>query len=427
MLFLTTAPKCGPITTIIFMKKQLLFTTSLLLSSAMAFAGGYQINLQGLRQLAMGGSGTAIAWDASTIFYNPGGLSELDHIQAHASMIAVMPSTTYVQSPGTYTAETQSQVFTPFNVYVGGPVAYKSKLNWGVGIYTPFGTGVKWEENWMGRYMVTNIKLQTVFVQPTLSYRINDKVSVGAGFVYAFGSVLLNRNIPVQNYNLLDSKAELKGDGHGIGFNAGVQVKPTDRVTLGVNYRSRVNMKVNRGTASFTVPSSLVNSFPLTSFSSELPMPSVTSVGLGYKVTDDLTLQADFNFTAWSAYEQLAFDYNDNTPMLQDTKEERNYQNTLTFRLGGHLQVSDKVALMLGGAWDPSPVRDGIVTPDLPDANRWLATGGLTYKPGERVTLMAAVEYVSSLKRDGSFDAKGFSGTYKNTAFNPGLGLTFDF
>jgi long-chain fatty acid transport protein len=407
------------------MKKQLLFTTSLLLSSAMAFAAGYQINLQGLRQLAMGGSGTAIAWDASTIFYNPGGLSELDHIQAQASMIAVMPTTEFVQ--GSYTASTQSQVFTPFNVYVGGPVAYKSRVNWGIGIYTPFGTGVKWEENWAGRYMVTNIQLKTVFFQPTASFRINDYVSVGAGFIYAMGNMQLNRNLPLQNQNLLDGKADLNGDAHGIGYNLGVQVKPSYRVTLGVNYRSRVNMKVNQGNVQFTVPNALTNQFPLTSFSSELPLPSVTSIGIGYKLTDELTVQGDFNFTSWSAYENLSFDYAQNTSLLQDTREERNYQNTLSFRLGGHLEVSDKVALMIGGAWDPSPVRDGIVTPDLPDANRWLATGGITYKPAEKLTLMAAVEYVSSLKRDSRYDAAGFNGMYKTTALNPGIGLSFDF
>src|SRR5688572_1464991 len=134
------------------MNKKLLITTSLLLSSAMSFGAGYQINLQGLRQLAMGGTGAAVAWDASTIFYNPGGLSELDHWQAYAGAFFIMPSVKYVQSPGVYTAETKSAVFTPFNVYVGGPVAYKSKVNLGLGIYTPFGSGLQWDDNWSGRY-----------------------------------------------------------------------------------------------------------------------------------------------------------------------------------------------------------------------------------------------------------------------------------
>jgi long-chain fatty acid transport protein len=413
--------------TTLIMKKQLLITTSLLLSSALSFGAGYQLNLQGLRQLAMGGTGTATPWDAATIFYNPAGLSEFDHIQAYASVNAIMPSVKFVQSPGTYTAESVSQTFTPFSIYAGGPVAYLSPISVGVGIYTPFGSGLKWDDNWEGRYITQSIELQSIFIQPTISYRINDEVSVGGGVVYAIGGMNLQRAIPIVDKNGQDGKAELDGKAHGWGFNLGVQYYVSDKVQLGFNYRSQVNMKMNRGYASFTVPSSVSGMFPYTPFSTELPLPQVATIGVAYHPTELLTLQADINYTGWSAYDSLIFDYEENTASLSDTRTPRHYKNTITFRVGGNYAVSDKVSLMLGAAWDPTPVRDGFVTPDLPDANRKVFTGGLTYKPIERLTIMGALEYVNSAKRTSSFDAEGFKGTYQTTAIAPGIGVSFDF
>jgi long-chain fatty acid transport protein len=82
---------------------------------------------------------------------------------------------------------------------------------------------------------------------------------------------------------------------------------------------------------------------------------------------------------------------------------------------------------MLGGAYDASPVRDGYVSPELPDANRWVITGGLTYKPISKLTIMAAVEYVTSEKRDAMFLPANFSGKYQTKAITPGIGVSYDF
>src|SRR3954471_20923589 len=114
------------------MKKYLLASSLLLASSMASFGGGFQLNLQGLRQLAMGGSGTAWPWDASTIYYNPGGLARLHGIQAYASMLTIFPSTAFgnqMQSGMESTSlSSAAQTFVPFNFYVGGPIQEDSKF-----------------------------------------------------------------------------------------------------------------------------------------------------------------------------------------------------------------------------------------------------------------------------------------------------------
>ena len=127
------------------MRKHTLLTAALLLPAAMAFSAGYQLNLQGLRQLAMGGGGTAMPWDASTIFYNPGGLARLDGFQVYGSVQFIIPRVEYLNNTTGRTERTVNQTFTPFNAYAGGTIKGVKGLGFGVGVYTPFGSGTKWD------------------------------------------------------------------------------------------------------------------------------------------------------------------------------------------------------------------------------------------------------------------------------------------
>lgn len=412
------------------MKKICLFTASAMALSSMAFAGSFQLNLQGIRQTAMGGSGVAMPWDASSIFFNPGGLARLDGIQAYASMNLVNPNVKYVQAPtGGYAYETQSHTSTPFAVYVGGRIKKDSKLAIGLGIYTPFGSSAHWDDNWTGRYITQTISLQSIFFQPTVSYRINDVISVGAGFVYAIGSVDITKAIPLQNIQGNDGQARLKGNANGVGFNLGVQLKATDNLNFGISYRSKVKMNVNDGDATFTVPKSVEGNFPAglaTSFESKLPLPEILTVGASYRATSALTVQADVVFAGWKTYDSLSFDFADNTAALKDTHDPRSYKNTVAFRLGGHYKIG-QFAVMAGGAYDPTPTQDNLLSPDAVDANRITLSCGASYQPIPKLSIMAVLNYTTTSKRDVTYDPANFKGAYQIKSLLPGLGISYNF
>jgi len=410
------------------MKKHALITTALLLSASMSFGAGFQVNVQGLRQIAMGGTGTGWMWDASSIFYNPGGLARLKNIQAYGSVQFLMVNTQYVQTPTAgYSERSKSQVFTPFNFYVGGRLREEGKVAIGLGIYTPFGSGLTWNDNWEGRYVVQSISMRSIFFQPTVSYKISDAISVGGGFVYATGNIKLKQAVPIQDNMGNDGYGELSANANGVGLNLGIHIKPVDAVQIGISYRSQVNMTARNGDATFVVPSAVKSSFPNTSFKAEIPLPQVFSVGIGVRPMPKLTLTAEANWVGWKSYDTLVFDYENNTPALQDTKAPRNYKNTLALRLGANYKVSDRVALMAGGAFDPSPVADDYVSPDLPDADRWLVTGGFTIKATDKLTILGAVEYGASVKRDARYVPANFNGRYQTKAIIPSIGVTYDF
>jgi len=410
------------------MKRFYVTCVSILLSSSIAIGAGFQLNLQGVRQLAMGGSGTAYPWDISVIFYNPACISDMDGWQAYASLIVLMPNVQYTS--GTYSTRTQAQVFYPFNVYVGGPLKSNKRIGIGLGIYTPFGSGIKWDNDWTGRYVTTSSNLEAIYFQPTASYKINDIFSVGAGLIYAYGNVDVQSAIPVQSQQGGTYPAsELSGNANGFGYNIGLHAKPLKWLQLGLTYRSSVEMKVSNGNASFTdIPASIADMFPAgTKFNTSLPLPQVISFGVAVNATEKLVIQADVNYVGWNVIDSLKFDFTNHTQLLTDDHTPRHYQNTLAVRLGVHYQLTDKWALMAGGAYDPTPVTDGFVSPDLPDANRTVLTGGISFKLNHKLNIMGAFEYVTTAKRDASFDYAGLTGTYQTKALSPCIGASYNF
>lgn len=411
------------------MKKRFLLIGSLLCSS-MAFGQAYQLNMQGMRQLAMGGSGAAIPWDASAIFYNPGALSAMENPQVYASMNAIMPRTRYISAPtGTAMLNAEEQTFTPYNVYFASPVGYKTRFTAGFGIYTPFGTGISWNDNWTGRYLVQEMRLNTTFFQPTLAFQVTDEISVGAGFVYGIGNFEYRNAMPLLDVNGNEASRELTGRATGVGFNLGLHVKPTENVHFGITYRSQVNMKIRRGYARFSnIPGTVSSSYLNTGFESTLPMPQVLTAGFGWDINEWVTLQLEANYTGWGAYDSLRFDFQNNTDMLQDEASARRYRNSITLRAGTKINFrNERWSVMLGTAYIPSPVREGYLNPELPDAVHFLATGGLSWKLSKRISVIGALEYRFYEVRTGLSTEHGFKGKYHTKWLNPGLALTYDF
>ncbi|MDF2454267.1 MAG: fadL [Cytophagaceae bacterium] len=406
------------------MKKLLIILISL--SPFLAQAQGFQVNLQGQKQQAMSSAGTGLALDEASVFFNPGAVSHLEKNGVSVGVSPTIAHSTFQSTSNQSQARSTSPVSTPFTAYsVWGPE--ESKLKFGLGIYTPFGSTIQWEDGWSGRFQLTRLQLFSVFIQPTVSYKISDKVGIGAGFVYGIGKIDLRRDLPVVDANGNYGNAKLTGNANGIGFNAGIYLKPIEKLSIGITYRSRVDMKVNKGNAEFNVPSSLSSNFPNGGFSSSLPLPRVITLGVGFRATDKLLLAADVNFIGWSAYKELAFDYENNTSTLQDTKSERNYKDTYAFRLGGQYSIKENFHVRAGVAYQLTPVQDGYVTPELPDANKMNYSVGVGYTFAEKLTVDASFTFEDFDKRTDTNKETNFSGSYKTYIAIPGISLSYNF
>lgn len=390
------------------------------------FSQGFQVNLQGQKQQGMGGAGTALMQDGAALFYNPGGAAFVTGNEVNLAVTPTIARSAFLDANTKQISRTNSPVSTPFSAYGLFSLKDSNNIKVGLAIYTPFGSTVQWEDKWTGRFALTRLELKAIFFQPTLSFQINKKWGVGAGFVYSYGRVNLQKDIPVQDVNGNYGHAELAGKASGFGYNVGVYFKSTEKFSIGLTYRSKVNMKVKNGEATFNVPSSLSENFPNTSFTASLPLPQVATLGFAYKASNKLDLVLDINYVGWKAYDTLSFDYEVNTTSLIDTKSPRNYKNTFAFRAGAQYKLNDHITARLGLAYGITPVQNGYVTPETPDANRINYTVGLGYQVAKKFRVDASFLFTHLERTDTNLETN-LSGTFKTNVIAPGLALIYIF
>ena len=322
-------------------------------------------------------------------------------------------------------SETNSPVGTPFTGYV---VLGKkeSKLKYGIAVYTPFGSTISWQDGWTGRFVTTRVKLLSVYFQPTISYKINEKLGIGGGFVYGVGKGNFYRDLPIVDGAGQYGKAELEGNSKGYGYNVGVFYKPAKNVSFGITYRSGVEMKIKKGNAKFTVPASLAANFPSGDFAANVKLPKIITFGTAINPTSKLTLAFDASLIGWKTFDTLTFDYANNTTELPDTKLARNYKNTFSYRLGAQYSLTNKLDARFGVKYLISPVEDGYVSPDVPDATHFNYSIGLGYKLSSRLAADVSFTFQSMERADTNTETQ-MSGVYKTYIYMPGLSLNYNF
>ena len=403
----------------------ILYLTLTLCCSLHLYGQGFQVNFQGQKQQGMGCAGTAAYADASTLFFNPGAAAFAHKSEINLATTPIFATVHYTDSATQENYTTNNPVGTPFSAY--GLYRFKNKLealSAGLAIYTPFGSTVQWEPNWIGRFALTRLSLKAIFIQPTFSYRINERLGIGGGFVFSSGSVNLQKDIPIQDTLGNYGHAELAGKAIGFGYNAGVLFHVNPRFSVGLTYRSKVSMAVADGQATFTVPSSLESNFPNGTFSAALPLPSVLSLGFSMDATNKWKIILDINHVNWKVYDTLAFDYALNTSSLLDTKSARNYKSIFAFRGGASYTPTENLVIRAGGGFGFTPVQSGFVTPETPDANRAYGTFGLSYLFNKHFSVDASC-YATKLTRTDKNLETQLNGTFKTVALAPGISLNY--
>lgn len=396
----------------------------LLLSPSLIWAQGSQVNTQSQKAVGMAGAGSALFIDETSIVYNPGALVKMDHNAVQIGGSAIMYRSAFREAGSPEVHHTKFQISPPFGAYaVFGP-----KGSWwkaGLGVYTPFGGSVDWGREWPGRYSLTNLSMRAIYVQPTLSFKITDEFSVGGGFVYNIGLVDMGRALPVFYPDGTAGQATLKGTGTGMGYNIGVHYNLADQFSLSLNYRSKVNTKLEGGDATFDVPAALASSFPDGKFDAELPLPASFNIGLAFPLSEKLDMALDGSFIGYSIYKELVFDYQTNTPTLQDTRSVKKYENAFSGKAGLNYQVNPKLDLRLGAGYVYTPVQAKYVYPETPDNNRMMAAGGFTYKFSPNWEMSAAYVFQKILKRTTTNAETQLRGAYETNIHAPGISVSY--
>ncbi len=389
-------------------------------------AEGYQVNAQSHKNIAMGHTGTGLSLGASSVHFNPGALGLMEKkYDFSLGGILVLSDVAFSKQNSTYQTNTESPTGTPFYFY--GAAKLSDKFVASIGVTTPYGNSLAWDNEWDGRYLIQDISLHAIVAQPTLSYKINDKLGFGIGAMVVYGAVDLNRALPVQNGSE-EGSVNLSGSTVSLGFNTGLYYKVSDAFSLGLNYRSKVAMKMEDGDADFNVPASLSASFPAgNKFDAELPLPANLTLGAGLKVNEKLTLACDLQYVFWNAYDELVFDFKVNTPQLADSRNPREYENTLIYRLGAQYDFTEKLTVRAGAYYDETPISDNYLNPETPGMNKIGLSIGGSFNINDKLSVDASLLYIYGIEREAGYEPANFYGTYNSQAFLPGIGFSYSF
>ena len=408
------------------MQKRITSIFTLLFLAGNVLAGGPQVSLHGQKQIGMGLIGTSLSLDASSAFYNPGALAFLK--QKTSVSFGISPLRSYAVyrplQPSVYEARTNNPLGTPLYFYASTKIT--KKLTMAFALNTPYGNSLKWDKNWAGRYLIQDLSLKCITFQPTLAYKVNEWLGIGAGFVYATGDVVLNKAIPLGGING-DGTIGIKGKATNKGYNIGIKIKPTQKLELGIDYRSKLSMKLKDAEADFVVPASMSASFPAgNTVNAELPLAANLDFGGSYWINEKLMIGFSLNYVMWGVYDSLKFDFKTNTSQLADVKSPREYKNQMIYRVGGQYIVCPKLTVRAGAYYDPSPCNPNYFTPETPSLNNTAVSCGLSYSLVKKVSLDLSFLYIQGQKKDLKFLPDNFSGTYITRFFIPGIGLSIN-
>ena len=401
-----------------------------------SYAEGYQVNSLSAKQLGMGHVGTALKLNCESLFFNPAAITfQKTKFDFSIGMAGISPSSTYA-TLNDYSGATPSiskskkGMSTPMYAYF----TYKATedLAIGVALNTPFGSSLDWGHNWAGAHLVQDINLQSFSLQPTISYKFWDKVSVGVGLSISWGNFDLSRSmLPVgENTNKLLAamlqknpgaasvitaagdnalvSARLDGDAKiAYGFNIGVMYDICEEWTVGMSYRSKTEMTVNEGAAKLnylndnvkgvlTAIPDLIPELEKGTFTASLPAPSTLSFGASFRPTQKWELAVDLQWVGWSAYENLNVKFNESELKLADINSVKNYDNTFMFRVGGQYHVNEFLTARMGMYVDESPVRSDFMNPETPSMTKISYTGGLTINPTKFMSIDLSYGYIGS-------------------------------
>ena len=362
---------------------------AMLAMSGTAVASGFALieqNGSGLGNAYAGGA--ASAEDASTIFYNPAGMSRLSGKQIAVAGSLIKPSAKFTNN-GSSPAAASGQPLGGNGGDAGSlallPNAYFAmdiipQMKFGLGINAPFGLKTEYEAGWAGRFQALKSEVKTINVNPTLSYQVNEMVSLGVGLDYQKINAELTNNV-VLGLGVVGT-AKLTGSDNAWGYNLGAlfQVNPDTRV--GVAYRSSINYKLS-GDLLVTGPTGTTVKDP--SVTADIKTPDSLSLSAFNQINSSWDFMGDITWTGWGKFNELRVVDSSTGATASLTNE--NWKNTYRVSVGANFHYNDQWTSRMGIAFDQSPVEDQYRTARIPDNSRtWLSIGG-QYKPNKESAL----------------------------------------
>jgi long-chain fatty acid transport protein len=332
---------------------------------------------------------TAGAEDVTYMFFNPAGLTRHeDHQAALLVNYFVVQGETVDASGGVGGESTSGDAAVDALI----PTAYamwslNGDLKLAIGINAPLGLKTEYTQTWAGRYHAVESAMRTINVNPAIAYRINDVLSVGAGWQIQQADVTLSNMV---NFGGPDLLAEITADDWGFGATFGILAELSDDTRFGLGYRSQVKHNLK---GDFTIGGGLVSD-ALADFTA----PDIVSAGFYHDINSQWAAMGELAWTRWSSFDEIRF-VSSGGPIIQTPED---WDNTWLAALGVTWKPNETWTLRTGASYDQTPIPDNRRTPRLTDEDRIIVSLGAQVRVTPSFIIDAA--YSHMFIEDGSIN-----------------------
>ena len=414
--------------------QKLLLGFVVLVSPLVSQAAGFALieqNASGLGNAYAGAA--AVAEDASTIFFNPAGMTYIKGTQVVGAVHLIKPDG-HFNSQGSVAGGGKplgneggnigDLAFIP-NFYFKTDV--NDSIKFGIGISAPFGLKTEYNKDWLGRFQAVKSDLKTININPALAFKVNDQLSLGFGLSAMWIQAELTNAVNFGRAG--EGTAKVKGDDWGVGYNFGAIYQATNDTRFGIAFRSKVDQHLD-GDVKFKRPPLIPNAGGARdgNVTADVTLPETFSVSAFSKLNDTWDLLGDITWTRWSRLQDLTV-LRDNGALLDSTIEK--WDNTLRYSVGANYHYSDLIKLRAGLAFDEEAISDEYRTARIPGNDRkWLALGAAwQVAPETKLDIGYAHLFISDSDIDKDLrPAKGrVRGEYESSVDILSLQLTHNF
>lgn len=363
-------------------------------------AAGFYIQQQSVTGLGRAYAGeTSQAADASTIYFNPAGMTRLRAGELQAGLHVLSPQASVEQAPeGQIPGRDANNPYGPSpvpNFYWAEP--YSDRVWIGFGLGAPFGLRNEYNDDFFARYDSLESDLTVLNLQPSIAVDLTDRISVGGGIDLQYADATLHSAIPDPDAPLnpaTDGEFDLQGDSWDAGFNLGVLVDLTEHTRLGMHYRSRVTHTL-RGTATTTFPENaderqMFGDTFIETGQAELRLPDIASIGLSHRFDHRFTGMVRYSWFNWSRFDAIEIELANGELVL-----DQNYRNSHTLALGAEYRLDPFWTMRSGVQYDRTPTQTDGRSTRTPDGDRTWFAFGASYVRSDRWTFDLAYAYVN--------------------------------
>ncbi len=355
-------------------------------------AGGIQLYEQAQPGIGTANAGqAALANDASTSYFNPAGMTALKRSEVlFGSELMILSTRFHSDANNTRRGSDGGQAGGTM-LSGGAYIVYKIRpdIAAGLSITAPVGLGLKYDDDWKGRYLIQNNSLIVIDINPAVAFRLTDWMSIGGGADIYYG--YLKEELALFNPLSPDGEIDMEYHNWGVGYNLGVLFEPSGKTRIGIAYRSEVNLTL-KGDIDFSnigiiwTRAGLEDTFAKTDFT----IPGSIMASLYQEINEKLAIVFDVGWQDWSSMKKTKITTETGTTVSID----RNWKDT--WRVGGgvHYRISKPLLLKMGVSYDSNPVSESNRLPDIPVDRQWRYAAGLDYDVNNNTVVSLNLEFV---------------------------------